>query len=204
MSLLSVCSGGRRRDLRTSLEDIYVCTDYVCVSMQDSAVVPGSVVLGTEIGHENLSFGSLKKLLKHLRHGMIFGIGKKKEEEKEEEEEAKKPVYDPNNLTKEGLEDLISYPPSTSLPRLSTAPTDSRFPNINQTKNCWQNYVDWLKCERVRGEGDEVCKGFKRVFTILCPSSWVERWEQAREEGISPHADYVERSIRAMEEEQSQ
>lgn len=126
----------------------------------------------------------------------------KKEEKDQEGEE--KPVYDPTNFTKEGLDDLLSYPPSTPLPRLSTAPMDSRFPNINQTRNCWQNYVDWLKCERVRGEGDEVCKKFKRIFRILCPSSWVERWEQAREEGISPHADYVERSIKAMEKEQEQ
>lgn len=123
-----------------------------------------------------------------------------KDEEKDQKGEDEKPVYDPTNFTKEGLEDLLSYPPSTPLPRLSTAPTDSRFPNINQTRNCWQNYVDWLKCERIRGEDDEVCKRFKRIFRILCPSSWVERWEQAREEGVSSHADYVERSIKAMEE----
>ena len=42
------------------------------------------------------------------------------------------------------------------------------------------------------------------MFRILCPSSWVERWEQAREEGISPHADYVERSIKARERKEQQ
>ena len=50
-----------------------------------------------------------------------------------EQEGEEKPVYDPTNFTKEGLEDLLTYPSSTPLPRLSTAPTDSRFPNINQT-----------------------------------------------------------------------
>ncbi|XP_009572744.1 PREDICTED: cytochrome c oxidase subunit 6B1, partial [Fulmarus glacialis] len=27
------------------------------------------------------------------------------------------------------------------LERYKTAPFDSRFPNQNQTKNCWQNYL---------------------------------------------------------------
>lgn len=27
------------------------------------------------------------------------------------------------------------------LERYRTAPFDSRFPNTNQTKNCWQNYL---------------------------------------------------------------
>ncbi|XP_009079092.1 PREDICTED: cytochrome c oxidase subunit 6B1-like, partial [Acanthisitta chloris] len=27
------------------------------------------------------------------------------------------------------------------LARYKTAPFDSRFPNQNQTKNCWQNYL---------------------------------------------------------------
>ena len=49
-----------------------------------------------------------------------------------------------------------------------------------------------------------MCKQFKKVFRILCPSSWVERWEQAREEGVSSHADYVERSIKAMKEVREQ
>lgn len=82
-----------------------------------------------------------------------------------------------------------------SLPKLSTAPTDPRFPNINQTRACWQNYVDYLKCVRIRDEEYRPCRELRRLYTILCPSSWIERWEAAREEGVSPHVDAVEREL---------
>lgn len=81
------------------------------------------------------------------------------------------------------------------LPKLSTAPSDPRFPNINKTRACWQNYVDYLKCVRIRDEDYRPCKELKRLYTILCPSSWIERWETAREEGVSPHVDTVEREL---------
>lgn len=57
--------------------------------------------------------------------------------------------------------------------RLETAPYDPRFPNTNQNKNCWQNYVDFHKCQRAMGEDYEPCFRFKRIYNILCPSFWV-------------------------------
>ena len=33
-----------------------------------------------------------------------------------------------------------------------TAGFDARFPNQNQTKHCWQNYVDYHKCINAKGE----------------------------------------------------
>ena len=68
------------------------------------------------------------------------------------------------------VEQLQSDPESI---RLETAPYDPRFPNINQTKNCWQNYVDFHKCTRAKGEDYKPCYRFKRIYRILCPSSWV-------------------------------
>lgn len=57
--------------------------------------------------------------------------------------------------------------------KLETPPFDARFPNTNQTKNCWQNYVDYHKCLKAKGEDYEPCQYFKRVFTSLCPHAWV-------------------------------
>ena len=66
---------------------------------------------------------------------------------------------------------------SVSALKLETAPYDPRFPNTNQSKNCWQNYVDFHKCQRAMGEEHEPCYRFKRVYKILCPSFWVIfRW----------------------------
>ena len=35
---------------------------------------------------------------------------------------------------------------------------DARFPNQNQTKHCWQNYVDYYKCVNAKGEDFKPCR----------------------------------------------
>ncbi|KAI9098049.1 cytochrome c oxidase, subunit VIb [Phlyctochytrium arcticum] len=69
---------------------------------------------------------------------------------------------------------------------LKTPGFDARFPNTNQTKNCWQNYVDYYKCTKAKGEDYAPCQHFKRAFTSLCPTKWVEKWDEQREEGVFP------------------
>jgi cytochrome c oxidase subunit 6b len=39
-----------------------------------------------------------------------------------------------------------------------TAGFDARFPNQNQTKHCWQNYVDYHKCINAKGEDFKPCR----------------------------------------------
>ncbi|KAJ3203179.1 Cytochrome c oxidase subunit 6B [Entophlyctis luteolus] len=69
---------------------------------------------------------------------------------------------------------------------LSTAGFDARFPNQNQTKNCWQNYVDYFKCVASKGEDYAPCNQFKSVYISLCPVKWVEDWDEQRGEGRFP------------------
>ena len=45
---------------------------------------------------------------------------------------------------------LTSVPSIQSANDLKTVKFDARFPNTNQTKNCWQNYVDFHKCLKVK------------------------------------------------------
>ncbi|XP_014672562.1 PREDICTED: cytochrome c oxidase subunit 6B1-like [Priapulus caudatus] len=66
---------------------------------------------------------------------------------------------------------------------LKTAPFDARFPNQNQTRNCWQNYVDFHRCVKAKGDDYEPCQYFKRVYRSLCPNAWVDKWDEQREEG---------------------
>ncbi|GAB7360360.1 hypothetical protein MBLNU230_g8318t1 [Neophaeotheca triangularis] len=89
-------------------------------------------------------------------------------EQQEEEEEEKQPKTD------------SQAPP----PR----PTgfDARFPNQNQTKHCWQNYVDYHKCILAKGEDFKPCRQFYLAYRSLCPSSWCERWDDQRENGTFP------------------
>ncbi|TKA83200.1 Cytochrome c oxidase subunit 6B [Friedmanniomyces simplex] len=63
---------------------------------------------------------------------------------------------------------------------------DARFPNQNQTKHCWQNYVDYHKCILAKGEDFKPCRQFFLAYRSLCPSSWCERWDDQREKGNFP------------------
>ncbi|KAL2913484.1 Cytochrome c oxidase subunit 6B [Polyrhizophydium stewartii] len=70
--------------------------------------------------------------------------------------------------------------------KLKTAGFDARFPNTNQTRNCWQNYVDFHKCVQAKGEEFQPCQEFRAVYRSLCPTKWVEKWDEQRENGVFP------------------
>ncbi|CAB3369888.1 cytochrome c oxidase subunit 6B1-like isoform X2 [Cloeon dipterum] len=61
--------------------------------------------------------------------------------------------------------------------KLETAPFDPRFPNTNQTRYCYQSYVDFHRCRRVKGEDYAPCEYFKKVYRSMCPNAWIEKWD---------------------------
>ncbi|TPX34126.1 hypothetical protein SeMB42_g07362 [Synchytrium endobioticum] len=67
-----------------------------------------------------------------------------------------------------------------------TTSFDARFPNTNQTRNCWQNYVDYFKCIKAKGDDYAPCMQFKSAYLCLCPSRWVEKWDEQREANVFP------------------
>ncbi|CAG5155560.1 uncharacterized protein ALTATR162_LOCUS3721 [Alternaria atra] len=56
----------------------------------------------------------------------------------------------------------------------------------NQTKHCWQNYVDYHKCIIAKGEDFAPCRQFMLAYKSLCPSGWTSRWDDQREAGNFP------------------
>ncbi|CAE6505884.1 unnamed protein product [Rhizoctonia solani] len=69
---------------------------------------------------------------------------------------------------------------------LQTAGFDARFPNQNQSKHCYQNYIDYHKCINAKGEDFAPCKQFYRAYRSLCPNDWVSRFDEQRENGVFP------------------
>ncbi|KAJ1308015.1 hypothetical protein OPQ81_002086 [Rhizoctonia solani] len=69
---------------------------------------------------------------------------------------------------------------------LQTAGFDARFPNCNQSKHCFQNYIDYHKCIAAKGEDFAPCKQFYRAYRSLCPNDWVSRFDEQRENGTFP------------------
>ncbi|XP_042868433.1 cytochrome c oxidase subunit 6B2-like [Penaeus japonicus] len=70
--------------------------------------------------------------------------------------------------------------------KMETAPFDPRFPNQNQTRYCYQSFVDFNRCQKIKGEDYEPCEYFKKVYTTVCPNAWIEKWTDQIENGIFP------------------
>ncbi|XP_026207026.1 cytochrome c oxidase subunit 6B1 [Anabas testudineus] len=77
----------------------------------------------------------------------------------------------------------------TKLENYRTAPFDARFPNQNQTRNCWSNYVDYHRCQKAltaKGADTTPCEWYRRVYKSICPNAWIQKWDDQRAEGIFP------------------
>ncbi|KAJ3673416.1 hypothetical protein LUZ60_006790 [Juncus effusus] len=70
--------------------------------------------------------------------------------------------------------------------KIETAPADFRFPTTNQTRHCFTRYVEYHKCVAAKGEDASECDKFAKYYRSLCPSEWVERWNEQRENGTFP------------------
>ncbi|CAN6465898.1 unnamed protein product [Victoria cruziana] len=69
---------------------------------------------------------------------------------------------------------------------LVTAPADPRFPMTNQTRHCYTRYIEYHKCIQAKWEGAPECDKFARYYRSLCPSEWIQKWNEQREMGIFP------------------
>ncbi|XP_042253169.1 cytochrome c oxidase subunit 6B1 [Thunnus thynnus] len=75
------------------------------------------------------------------------------------------------------------------LEKYRTAPFDARFPNQNQTRNCWANYLDYHRCQKAldaKGVDTAPCEWYRRVYKSLCPMAWIQKWDDQRAEGTFP------------------
>uniref|UniRef100_A0A8C8WB42 Uncharacterized protein n=1 Tax=Panthera leo TaxID=9689 RepID=A0A8C8WB42_PANLE len=66
---------------------------------------------------------------------------------------------------------ILSLSPSPSL-SLSIPFPLTCLPNQNQTRNCWQNFVDFHHCENTmvaKGGDVSMCEWYHHVCKSLCP-----------------------------------
>jgi len=67
---------------------------------------------------------------------------------------------------------------------IRTTPVDPRFPTTNQTKHCYARYLEYHMCIQDKGEDAKECKKYFRFYHSICPSSWTEKWDEQRAEGV--------------------
>merc|ERR1712157_620731 len=65
--------------------------------------------------------------------------------------------------------------------KLETAPFDPRFPTTNQARHCYTRYNEFHKCASEKGEDAEDCAFFQKAYRSMCPSIWVEKWNEERD-----------------------
>ena len=66
---------------------------------------------------------------------------------------------------------------------MKTSPFDGRFPTTNQARNCFTRYNEYHKCAKEKSPEDETCVKYAKFYRSVCPTEWVERWNEAREAG---------------------
>ncbi len=54
---------------------------------------------------------------------------------------------------------------------------------LPQARNCHTRYQEYHRCMAQTGGDEEKCSPFARAYRSLCPTEWIERWNEAREEG---------------------
>jgi len=67
--------------------------------------------------------------------------------------------------------------------QVDTAPLDPRFPATNQARHCFVKYNEAHKCFAEKGQDSPDCARVARDYRTLCPVEWIERWNEARENG---------------------
>ncbi|CAI0400072.1 unnamed protein product [Linum tenue] len=82
-----------------------------------------------------------------------------------------------------GTEEVAEEAPEI---KLETAPADFRFPTTNQTRHCFTRYIEYHRCVAAKGEDAQDCQKFAKYYRSLCPSEWVDRWNEQRENGTFP------------------
>ncbi|GBP06450.1 Cytochrome c oxidase subunit 6B2 [Eumeta japonica] len=70
--------------------------------------------------------------------------------------------------------------------KLETVPFDPRFPNQNQTRHCYQSYLDYFAARRNVERIYEPCNYFKKAFHSLCPNAWIESGMINEQMALSP------------------
>uniref|UniRef100_A0A0E0LNH6 Cytochrome c oxidase subunit n=1 Tax=Oryza punctata TaxID=4537 RepID=A0A0E0LNH6_ORYPU len=100
---------------------------------------------------------------------------------------SEKPEEDGSNAateeSNEAEEETVDEKPEI---KIDTAPADFRFPTTNQTRHCFTRYIEYHRCVAAKGEDAPECEKFAKYYRSLCPSEWIERWNEQRENGTFP------------------
>ncbi|OAF66188.1 COX VIb-2 [Intoshia linei] len=109
-------------------------------------------------------------------------------------EDGKFPIDESKRLKKEEVfEEMIELPKEERYAKYRkyqhsngfyAPPLDNRFPQIDKKRGCYFNYLEYHRCYKIHGDDHVPCEYFKWAYRNQCPSSWYEKWDQHRNDGV--------------------
>ncbi|DBA93962.1 TPA: hypothetical protein ACH3X1_001620 [Trebouxia sp. C0004] len=69
---------------------------------------------------------------------------------------------------------------------VKSTPYDHRFPSFNQARHCFTKYNEFYKCTAEKGDDSSECKFHQKAYRSICPSEWLDKWNEQRESGTWP------------------
>ena len=58
--------------------------------------------------------------------------------------------------------------------------------NTQQIRHCYARYNEFHRCAAEKDPESNECKFYQKAYRSLCPSEWVEQWNEERENGTFP------------------
>ncbi|XP_010478694.1 PREDICTED: putative cytochrome c oxidase subunit 6b-like [Camelina sativa] len=63
---------------------------------------------------------------------------------------------------------------------------DERSPVTNETRHCFNRYMQYHKCIEKNGRDANDCNNLRDYVRSMCPEELVEKWEKQRKSGTLP------------------
>lgn len=102
------------------------------------------------------------------------------------EENSKKDEGTQSNEEDNGEEEEEEEEPKITKEDVKSAPYDHRFPSFNQARHCFTRYNEFYKCTAEKGDDSDDCKFHQKAYRSICPSEWLDKWNEQRESGTWP------------------
>ena len=55
-----------------------------------------------------------------------------------------------------------------------------------QIRHCYARYNEFHRCAAEKDPESNECRFYQKAYRSLCPSEWVEQWNEERENGTFP------------------
>jgi len=111
----------------------------------------------------------------------------------EEFEVGKHDINEPNPKAIQFLEEMgaLDRPKKVAPLVLPVLPpqqkrSDPRYPNPNKTRACWDNFIDFQRCIKLKGKEHEPCMYFREEYQNYCFIDDVREWYSQIHDGTFP------------------